>query len=251
MLLSYDDVSLEFTLRYFAAAAASRGFKVSKKVVPEDRAGLIISKRRCLKHVRGRTCAAAGQMAENLSAGARVRLHSLQAAAQHNGVDGHLLKWNASTGRWHVKLSTGPDLSVRPANVMMIGRAPTAREKRVYVKMSVAFNAGKYAEVVKMAEEGQAVAGEVRTAWPEKAAGIYCMLGSSFVDHRERVKGVGLLEQARALAVEAGDRGVLGEVCNSLGNFHQKEGEPEKAIEEFEQARAIAVELGDREGEET
>ena len=79
------------------------------------------------------------QMAENLSAGVRVRLHSLQAAAQHNGVDGHLLKWNASTGRWHVKLSTGPDLSVRPANVMMIGRAPTAREKRVYVKMSVCF----------------------------------------------------------------------------------------------------------------
>ena len=58
------------------------------------------------------------QMAENLSAGVRVRLHSLQAAAQHNGVDGHLLKWNASTGRWGVKLSTGQELSVRPANVM-------------------------------------------------------------------------------------------------------------------------------------
>ena len=57
-------------------------------------------------------------MAENLSAGVRVRLHSLQAAAQHNGVDGHLLKWNASTGRWGVKLSTGQELSVRPANVM-------------------------------------------------------------------------------------------------------------------------------------
>ena len=57
-------------------------------------------------------------MAENLSAGVRVRLHSLQAAAHHNGVDGHLLKWNASTGRWAVKLSTGQELSVRPANVM-------------------------------------------------------------------------------------------------------------------------------------
>ena len=57
-------------------------------------------------------------MAENLSAGVRVRLHSLQAAAQHNGVDGHLRKWNASTGRWGVKLSTGQELSVRPANVM-------------------------------------------------------------------------------------------------------------------------------------
>ena len=57
-------------------------------------------------------------MAENLTAGVRVRLHSLQAAAQHNGVDGHLLKWNASSGRWGVKLSTGQELSVRPANVM-------------------------------------------------------------------------------------------------------------------------------------
>ena len=57
-------------------------------------------------------------MADNLSTGDRVRLHSLKAAAQHNGVDGHLLKWNASTGRWGVKLSTGQELSVRPANLM-------------------------------------------------------------------------------------------------------------------------------------
>ena len=57
-------------------------------------------------------------MADNLSTGDRVRLHSLQAAAQHNGVDGHLLKWNASTGRWGVKLSTGQKLSVRPTNLM-------------------------------------------------------------------------------------------------------------------------------------
>ena len=57
-------------------------------------------------------------MAETLSAGVRVRLHSLQPAAQHNGVDGHLLKWNASIGRWGVKLSTGQELSVRPANMM-------------------------------------------------------------------------------------------------------------------------------------
>ena len=57
-------------------------------------------------------------MAGSLRGDDRVRLHSLQAAAQHNGVDGHLLKWNASTGRWGVKLSTGQELSVRPANVM-------------------------------------------------------------------------------------------------------------------------------------
>ena len=60
-------------------------------------------------------------MADNnlsTAAGDRVRLHPLQAAAQHNGVDGHLLKWNASTRRWGVMLSTGQELSVRPANLM-------------------------------------------------------------------------------------------------------------------------------------
>ena len=63
----------------------------------------------------------------DLSAGVRVRLHSLQAAAaQHNGVDGHLLKWNASTGRWGVKLSTGQELSVRPENMMPTSHAHAA-----------------------------------------------------------------------------------------------------------------------------
>ena len=60
----------------------------------------------------GRGARGSKQMADNLSTGDRVRLHSLQAAAQHNGVDGHLLKWNASTGRWGVKLSTGRTLSL-------------------------------------------------------------------------------------------------------------------------------------------
>ena len=38
---------------------------------------------------------------------------------------------------------------------------------------------------------------------------------------------------------------VLGNVCNSLGGFHLRQGEHEKAIAaEYEQARAIVVELG-------
>ena len=60
---------------------------------------------------------------------------------------------------------------------------------------------------------------------------------------------MGLLEQARALAVESGDREALVEVCSSLGNYHQRLGEHKKAIEELEQTRAIAVELGHRQGE--
>ena len=49
-------------------------------------------------------------------------------------------------------------------------------------------------------EEGLAVAGELRRARPEFAAEIHRMLGSSFVRCFEHVKGLGLLEEARALA---------------------------------------------------
>ena len=123
------------------------------------------------------------------------------------------------------------------------------RLEQVFGKMTKAFNAEKWAEVVEMAEEGQAMAGEVRRARPGAAALIYWMLGASFVERFEQVKGVGLLEQARALAVESGDRSLLGKACNSLGNLHQVQGEHEKAIEVYEQARASLVELGDRRSE--
>ena len=120
---------------------------------------------------------------------------------------------------------------------------------------------------------------------PELAAGIYRILGDSYSTFCEHVKGLKLLEQARALAVEAARptplvlglggwggevcsnvgtchqrqsehedwwlrRAVLGEVCNSLGTCHSGQGEHEKAIAEYEQARAIAVELGRREYEQ-
>ena len=116
---------------------------------------------------------------------------------------------------------------------------------------------GNHRGVVKMAEEGLAVAGAQRSARPELAAGIYRILGDSYSACCEHVKGLELLEQARALAVEAAlqrqgehedwwlRRANLGEVCNSLGTCHMRQGEDEKAIAaEYEQARAIAMELG-------
>ena len=139
--------------------------------------------------------------------------------------------------------------ALRAALLGTTRRALTGRQQRVLEMIREAFNARKHGQVVKMAEEGQAVAGEVRRARPDVAARIYRMLGNSFVVRFEHVKGLGLLEQARALAVESGDRAVLGDVCSSLGRFHRSQGEHEKAIEEHEQARAIAVELGDRQNE--
>ena len=57
-------------------------------------------------------------MADNLRAGVRVRLHSLQAATHHNDAEGYLLEWNDMKGRWDVRLSSGEVLSVRPANLL-------------------------------------------------------------------------------------------------------------------------------------
>ena len=68
------------------------------------------------------------------------------------------------------------------------------REAPPLNKMGEAFNAEKYRQVVQMEEEGLAVAGEVRRARPALAAQIYHMLGHSFVEGCEHVKGLGLLE---------------------------------------------------------
>ena len=265
-------------------------------------------------------------MAENLSAGVRVRLHSLQAAAQHNGVDGHLLKWNASTGRWGVKLSTGQELSVRPANVMptcshagggqRIGASEAAgaglrtcakcrqvvycsracqkaawkgghkqecealqqergtgsgraaaqealraalfgttkklqleKQMQVSMKMNELHSSNKYWDVLEMVEEGLAVAEELRSESPGIAAIHYYMLGDSLIGCQEYAWGLRLLELARALAVEAGNRSVLGKVLSSLGAYHERQGEHAKAIAKYKKSRAINMELGNRQDE--
>ena len=70
--------------------------------------------------------------------------------------------------------------------------------------MREASNARTHAEVVKIAEEGQTVAGELRRAKPDVAAEIHGMLWA-----------------------------------NSLGILYGQQGELEKAITEHEQARAM------------
>ena len=107
----------------------------------------------------------------------------------------------------------------------------------------------KHRDVVKMAEEGLAAAGELRSAMPDFAAMIFCRLGDSFCTLCDHVKGLGLLEQARALAVEAGERSVLRRVCLCLGHYQRGQGKHAKAIVEYELAGEIAVELGYRRGE--
>ena len=245
-------------------------------------------------------------MAGSLRGDDRVRLHSLQGAAQqHNGAAGHLRSWNAGTGRWDVKLSTGPELSVRPTNLTTLCSRPgcaigetearlkscarckvaaycskecqvaawkgghkkvckppsqeiseqlrglaqqAERENRDFGKMQQLFKMSQYEDLVKMAEEGLALAREVESVEPCRAAFIYIMLGKSFSMCGEHVKGLGLMEQARALRAVEGDQGPWVDLdvvlCNSLGLCHQKQGEHEKAIEELEKVRAIAVDKG-------
>ena len=245
-------------------------------------------------------------MAGSLRGDDRVRLHSLQGAAQqHNRAAGHPRSWNAGTGRWDVKLSTGPELSVRPTNLTRLCSRPgcaigetearlkscarckvaaycskecqvaawkgghkkvckplspeiseqlrglaqqTERENRDFGKMRQLFRESQYEDLVKMAEGGLALAREVESLAPCRAALIYIMLGKSFSMCGEHVKGLGLMEQARALRAAEGDQGPWVDLdavlCNSLGLCHQKEGEHDKAIEELEKVRAIAVDKG-------
>ena len=228
--------------------------------------------------------------AENHRGGARVRLHSLEADAQHNGVEGSLLDWNASTGHWDVKLSTGMELSVLPANVTRLCSRPgcqigeteaeggglkTCSKCRLasycskqcqvaawkgghkqecaglkFDKIMEVFNSSNgMRDAAKMEEEGLAVAGALRGVWPVKAGMIYFMLGTGLTVCNERVKALGLLQQARELALEADDRVLLGNVYNGLGSCHQMQGEIKKAIEVLELGREITVELGRREDE--
>ena len=86
-------------------------------------------------------------------------------------------------------------------------------------------------DAAKMEEEGLAVAGALRGVWPVKAGMIYFMLGTGLTVCNERVKALGLLQQARDLALEADDRVLLGNVYNGLGACHQMQGEITKAIE--------------------
>ena len=59
------------------------------------------------------------------------------------------------------------------------GHKQEGRQKRVFDKMREASNARTHAEVVKMAEERQAVAEELRRAKPDVAAEIHGMLGAN------------------------------------------------------------------------
>ena len=61
-----------------------------------------------------------------LSVGARVRLHSLLRTPKHNGAEGEVVEFDASTGRWRVRLA-GPDgreLALKASNFAVLAPAP-------------------------------------------------------------------------------------------------------------------------------
>ena len=349
-------------------------------------------------------------MADNLRAGLRVRLHSLQAATHHNDAEGHLLNWNDNRGRWDVRLSSGEVLAVRPANLGIPGgmagmaalgifkdnvqraeaelreriadslppgesqiamslflpysaadfdeakrikfesalsaatgdsaadvkvrkvtemRTSTVRvdatikiadeaayksilgaintdvintelrqqglsdaiddetrdllssgllagyksdsrtpddmlaalenkeeHEKVIWQIMIAYDAEDHRDVLKRADEGLAVAEELRSSRPEVASWIYRTLGDSFSTCGDQVKSLELLEQSKTLAIEAAARcpcapcrDKVSTVLHSLGCTRLAVCEYAKAIDDFEQAKKIHVELGDRDRE--
>ena len=63
-----------------------------------------------------------------LREGARVQVHGLQKAAQHNGKFGELASFADATGRWNVTLDDGTKLSLKPAS--LTADAPPAESLR-------------------------------------------------------------------------------------------------------------------------
>ena len=63
-----------------------------------------------------------------LREGARVQVHGLQKAAQHNGKFGELASFADATGRWNVTLDDGTKLSLKPASLS--ADAPPAESLR-------------------------------------------------------------------------------------------------------------------------
>ncbi len=63
------------------------------------------------------------------SVGARVKLHSLQQKPEHNGVEGEVLEFDASAGRWKVQLHPdGPVLALKASNLAVMAPAELCPE---------------------------------------------------------------------------------------------------------------------------
>ena len=56
------------------------------------------------------------------SVGARVQLHSLLRTPEHNGAEGEVVEFDASTGRWRVRLAEpdGRELALRASNLVVL-----------------------------------------------------------------------------------------------------------------------------------
>ena len=98
--------------------------------------------------------------------------------------------------------------------------------------------------LVSLAAKASAVADQVRMTWPDLAAWTYRILGRSFLSlgppesverKKESAKAIMFLEQAREIAVEAGDRESESAACIILAQCLWTLGQFAKAIRPSEQ----------------
>ena len=149
-----------------------------------------------------------------------------------------------------------PDDDQAWSNDMLAAIKNSDRHEKVIWQILIAHDANDYRDVLKRADEGLAVAEELRSSRPEVASHIYRIVADSFSSCGDQVKSVELLEQSKTLAVEAAARcpcetcrGKVSSVLHSLGATRMVCCEYVKAIDDCEQAKKIHVELGDRDGE--
>ena len=63
--------------------------------------------------------------AEGLTEGTAVEVHSLRSSPQHNGKHGEVVRFNTTSGRWEVRLtSSGKVLALKPDNLTPLAVAP-------------------------------------------------------------------------------------------------------------------------------
>jgi len=157
----------------------------------------------------------------DLVVGEAVKLHSLQSSPEHNDALGELHEYDASTGRWAVKLVlSGRVVALRPGNLTRITELHkgigSIAEGNVDKLLEFA-QAGDWQSIVSLERSALDMASKDRSKSPPVSAKIYGLLGMAFQNLKRDMRAIELYERQRQIEIEQGNLvGELRFVCISL-----------------------------------
>jgi tetratricopeptide (TPR) repeat protein len=123
---------------------------------------------------------------------------------------------------------------------------PTCKQARLVTRLVELVTARDWQSVKALESEALLVVQEIRDVYSDVACDILRLVGSVFRETEEYTRARELLEQAKALSEEKGDRARLAEACEELGSCCFRTGNIVRALELHEQQLAIAQELGNQ-----